>query len=404
MFNATAVFLLCAALSAGEGDDLRYSLSDASEEPTAEDLFVFQDVRPPAAPQMSTTATPSSRRATPSRNPYAQLARVPNMFGDSQSPPISLFMQSCDPNRPSTVVTQILTGGGSRYIPIGENNKPLPMDRMYFLFNGFNNVLTTTDVINNRTYDSDLQRYTFGFEKTFFEEQASLEIRFPLSSSLDMNLPNYSTSTGTVSNLTLVTKYLLSKTESTAIATGIGFGIPTGESFSGTSGLETFRLRNQALYLIPYIGLMHNFNENWFTTAYLQVEIGTNGDTFEVKNAGTLGKINAQTFGRLDLAVGRWLMRDMGYRFLDGIALVNEYHYVTSLNDGDVSLSNGQIGLCSVAVGATDNRVDYLNTTLGVHFQLTDLANLRVSGVFPMRTQPDRQFDSEVQVSFNRMF
>ena len=33
-------------------------------------------------------------------------------------------------------------------------------------------------------------------------ERDALEIRFPLSSSLDMNLPNYSTATGTVGNLT----------------------------------------------------------------------------------------------------------------------------------------------------------------------------------------------------------
>ena len=413
MTTVSAAFVLvCVAISANNGDGISYTLSEGPKE---SDLFVLQEQssgaapgaaanRPAAAPRPNDAAANNPRRPPAGGNPYARLARVPNMFGDSLPPTSNLFILSCDPNRPSSVVTEVLAGGGSRYIPIGENNKPLPMDRVYFLYNNFNNAVTTTNVVSGTAFDSNLQRYTMGYEKTFFDQQASLEIRFPLTSSIDTQFNNFNSSTGTVGNITLVSKWLLSKTESTAVATGLGLGLPTGSSFQGTSGSTNFQLTNQSVYLIPYIGVSHNLNENWFTTAYAQVEIAANGDPFKVEGAGTLGKLNAASFARFDVAMGRWLLRDMHYRYLNGVALVTEFHYITALNNGDVLSSNGMIGLCSVSLGATDNRVDYLNNTLGVHFQLTDLANLRVAGIFPMRKDPDRQFDSELQVSFNRMF
>jgi hypothetical protein len=45
-----------------------------------------------------------------------------------------------------------------------------------------------------------------------------------------------------------------------------------------------------------------------------------------------------------------------------------------------------------------------LNLTSGLQAQLGSASSLRVGAVVPLRDQPDRVFDSEVQVSFNRRF
>jgi hypothetical protein len=100
--------------------------------------------------------------------------------------------------------------------------------------------------------------------------------------------------------------------------------------------------------------------------------------------------------------MGRWLMKDLGYQYLDGIAAIGEFHYVTTLRDSDTVI--GGDGINSFALTNVDNRIDYLNCTVGMHAQLTQLSNLRVAGVFPMRNDPDRQFDSELQIAFNRNF
>ena len=92
----------------------------------------------------------------------------------------------------------------------------------------------------------------------------------------------------------------------------------------------------------------------------------------------------------------------MGYRYLRGIASVFELHYTSSLQDSDrIDFPNaGLIQTIQVA----GNRTDMLNLTSGLHFQLTPSANLRVGAVAPLKAEPDRAFDSEIYVSFNRFF
>lgn len=372
------------------------------QDPIEADFINFQ----PRGTLSTPTPRPSDLASTPRRTgtggSYARLARVPNMFGDSLPPTINAFICDCRAVPPNQVVTEFLTGGGSRYTPISENNRPLPTDRIFFVYNGFNNAVTTTSLTTGDTFDSDLQRYTMGFEKTFLDGWASIELRLPLLNSIDIQTPGNFSSSGNVGNLTLIYKQLLLQSEDTAVAAGLGLGLSTGDDLEGRSGNTNFTLGNQATYLLPYIGLMHTVGENVFLTAFSQIDIAASGDEFNVQGRGTLGKINAPTFARFDLGGGYWLIRDPGLRYVTGVALISEFHYLTTLSDADEIINDGVDN--DFALAGSDNRVDYLNFTLGVHWQITDLSNLRVSGVFPMRRDPDRQFDSELQVSFNRNF
>jgi hypothetical protein len=371
-------------------------------DPVEADFVNFQ----PRGGLSTPTPRPSDLASTPRRTgtggSYARLARVPNMFGDSLPPTINAFICDCKAVPPNQVVTEFLTGGGTRYTPISENNRPLPTDRIFFVYNGFNNAVTTTSLTTGDTFDSDLQRYTMGFEKTFLDGWASIELRLPLMNSIDIQTPGNFSSSGNVGNLTLIYKQLLLQSDDTAIATGLGLGLPTGDDLTGNSGGTDFTLENQATYLLPYLGLMHTVGENGFLTAFSQIDIAASGDEFNVEGRGTLGKLNAPTFARFDLGGGYWLARDTGLPYVTGLALISEFHYLTTLSDADEIINNGVDN--DFALAGSDNRVDYLNFTLGVHWQITDLANLRVSGVFPVRRDPDRQFDSELQMSYNRNF
>jgi hypothetical protein len=203
-----------------------------------------------------------------------------------------------------------------------------------------------------------------------------------------------------VGNLNLVLKHLIYQDEAFAVALGMGLGLPTGSDLTGTFGADSFRLTNDSVYLLPYLGGTYA-QDAYFITGYMQLDVAANGDELTISTLGSQGKLNAPTFARFDLSLGYWLIQDAAYRYLDGVALVTEFHYITTLTNADL-LQPNTFGPYSL--GYDENRVDFLNFTTGLHFQLTELANLRVGAVFPMKTDPDRQFDGEIQVSFNRNF
>ena len=74
----------------------------------------------------------------------------------------------------------VARAGGDRNFKLAENNSPFPTDRVYFNYNHFANPL-----IDTSGRSQDLDRYTFGLEKTFWNENASLELRMPLVGGLD---------------------------------------------------------------------------------------------------------------------------------------------------------------------------------------------------------------------------
>ena len=107
----------------------------------------------------------------------------------------------------------------------------------------------------------------------------------------------------------------------------------------------------------------------------------------------------------VDFSMGRWLYHDVESDGLQGIAALFELHYTTTIQNADVLGSGRDSLLGGMELGNLYNRLDVLNLTAGLQFQLTPLANLRVGGVVPLRSPiSDRQFDSEIQVSFNRFF
>ena len=347
--------------------------------------------------QTGTADTPPRSSTRPARSSardsYVRLARAPNMFGDSLRPTGSLVFRE-QTGQLGSNINLMLAGGGS--YNVAENNKALPMDRVYFQYNGFANALPS-----NPGGQTSLHMYSLGFEKTFFDGLWSVDLRMPFNSGFAFNSNSLSSDSGNVGNLSMFLKGLLYQDEGLAIASGLGIGLPTGSDSVTTTQFDQLTVQNQAIHLMPFLAFTAAPNEDWFFQAFTQIDFAASGNDV-VSSQGALGVYTEQNILHLDTTIGRWFAQNLGYRHLSGIAGVLELHYASSIQDSDsVPVSGGSL---LGEINVPDNRFDLLNLTSGLHFQLTPLSNLRVGAVVPLRASPDRVFDSEIQASFNRYF
>jgi hypothetical protein len=350
--------------------------------------------------QADTSSLSSQRDArTRARNSYVRLARAPHMFGDTLRPSATLSFPQKDPQGQTTPTVDLPLGGAGSY-NVADNNSAIPMDRVYFLYNGFFNAIDSS-VPGLGTQSTDLHMYRIGLEKTFLDGLWSLDLRMPFTSNYDLRTPLVSTDSGTIGNLSMFLKRLVFKNDDMAMASGLGIGLPTGNDVVVTTFTNRSTIHNDAVHLMPYVALMATPNDRWFIQSFAQIDFAASGNEV-VTPQGTAGVYTEQNLMHLDVGLGRWLGQPMGYRYLRGIASVFELHYTSTLQDSDQinSLNAGRIQTIQVP----GNHTDMLNLTSGLHFQLTPAANLRVGAVAPLRADPNRVFDSEIYVSFNRFF
>lgn len=387
--------------SAGDGDVL-----DVEE-------FVLQPAPAPArapagaGPERADPPRPA-RRST--RNDYVRISRVPNMFGDSLGVGGQLALTALDTSSFGNQAAIDLPFALGRSFKIGENTRPLPTDRVFFVYNGFQNAQESqvarflTAPITRR---GNIDMYTLGFEKTFGEEENSFEFRLPFVGYENIQDPSVTQFAYDVKNLGDVAvfyKRLLYRDETTAMTAGLGLGLPTSSDITGQINTQPFTLNTDAIHLMPFIGILTAPNDDWFFQSYLQLDFATTGNPIESESPFLPeGKLTEQNLFIVDFSAGRWLYREETGSGLRGIAALFELHYTTTLQDADI-VRSPLFSINAARFGNVGNRLDVLNATLGAHFQLTELSNLRVAGVVPLRGAFDQQFDAEIQVSFNRMF
>jgi hypothetical protein len=427
---AVAPFLIAAAcalcahaqdrLSAAKLDYWRglAASHDDSEEQFAEDEGVIQAAllnQPPALSQPAAPAQPAPRRGTVgARQSGVRLASVPNMFGDLAMTTATAFFFS---QREDSFVSSIdiPTSQSIRSAKIAENDTPIPVDRIFFNYNHFHNLFEvrelelfsgTPPIIRQEPLD----RFTVGFEKTFFDGLASVELRMPFNGTYDTQLENSGIDGGNVGNLAVVLKGLMYDDGMTAVGAGVALSTPTGSDTDVRFGGATLRFNNEALHVLPYIGFIHapgdpswGWNDGLFLTGFAQLDLAASGNTIdgipEFGDPFVLGTLTEQNLLYLDLGAGYWFFRDPYAPRWTGVALVGEFHYTTAIQDADL-VGNP----LTVAIGNPANRFDIVNGTLGLQFLMFEASSLRVAGVFPLGDEDHRFFDAEFQVQFNRRF
>ena len=303
-----------------------------------------------------------------------------------------------------TPVGQIPSAGGTQRVKICEDNSPIPVDRVFFDYNHFENAILSSGP-QPRSLDAD--RYTPGFEKTFWDGMASVQLRVPVAhtQNSDVFLDGTDPLDNEFGNMDVTLKFLLYRSDDFALAVGSAVNLPTAEGtrvFVTDNTAPTFTIADNAYHILPYVGALWTPDDRWFAQAFLQFDVAANGNQISQQGFGEIGSLRDQTLLYLDLSVGCWLYRDPSAAWVTGVAPVVEFHYTTTLQDAQ--FVQGQLP-DAFEFGNVANRLDIHNLTLGAQFLLGKQSTLHVAGVIPLDSLGyDRQFDGELLVQLDRFF
>jgi hypothetical protein len=448
----TAVLVLFGIASLARADKAQvYDLHDALAAtviPDSDD-YVAQagpsTKAPAVSPPTITPKTPSKPKPTPPKPPVSQPAEAPPRPAEGQPPqsnPVSSIFGGNAPPAEHLAGTPnmfgdffnnvggsvLLTTGyadlplaaGSRRVKIAENDNALIQDRVFFLYNHFEDALqmrsTPLYPLTPTERSFSVDRYTFGLEKSL-NCCWSIELRMPLAGQTEFQTPNFGISGGSTGNLAVIVKRSIYESDDTAVSVGMGIDTPTGSNVQGYASIISpkinyFTVHNDAVHLLPYIGFVRAPTRRFFYQGFAQVDVPTNGNRIDYQNtfgssiinSGTYGVLNEQNLLYLDLSGGCWLYRNQCARGLTGLASVLEFHYTTTLQDTDVIQRTAYPAPFLITFENFANRVDIVNLTVGLHAEFANHTLCRVGGVFPLSSGDNRSFNSEVQVQVERRF
>ena len=290
-------------------------------------------------------------------------------------------------------------GGGSvGSQKIAEGTSPEPRDRVYFFYDLFENVPLADGGVN-------VNRIAPGFEKTFFDRLMSIDIRIPMALTLDSNITTGSTqlSNGEFGNLTLNYKALLLRDNDMVYSAGLGISVPTADDVSVflPNGSQIVTIQNKAVHLQPFFGALWTPSGPWFSQAFLQVDVDTNGNPVAINSTGAsvtpAGRLQSPTFLFLSGGIGRWLVRNND-GWLTGVAVLSELHYNRTLQAADNVVQGPFL------VGGQIQAIQLTNLTLGTTLQINRQSYLTAAYVTPLGGGSDQQFDGQFRLLFSRRF
>jgi hypothetical protein len=304
------------------------------------------------------------------------------------------------------LVGQIPSAGGSGRAKISDDNSVFPEDRVFFFYNYFDNAIL---IPSPSEHTLDVNRFTPGFEKTFWDRQASVELRIPFANtqSSDVYLLGGKDQDTEFGNLELTLKFLLCKGDYFSAAAGVGFNVPTASDvrvFDGGLNSPIFTIANDAFHVQPYAGLLYTPNDRLFVQTFVEFDLDATANEVKRPGKGDVGNLYDQDLLLVDLQAGVWLWRNPQAQFVTGLAPTIEFHYTTTIQNASFITVPTPGG--PYVLGNTANRLDIRNLTLGVQILLGRSSTLNIAGVVPLDkpTSDNRQFDSEFFVQFNRFF
>ncbi len=291
---------------------------------------------------------------------------------------------------PDPVLVNLPAGGGAvRRVKIAENNSPIPRDRFIFNYSFFNDVFSGI---------GDVNRYSFGFEHTLLTESSSIEVLFPMASTLDVDqIAGGMRSTDTeFGDLTLVYKHLVWEREDFLISAGVGLTVPTGDDAAvyTTTGQQIIDLQHNSTHLLPFLAMLHTYDSGWYWQAFMQFDFDVNGNPLSADMNGTnlqpSGVLQDQSLLFVDLGLGYWLSNPN--EGTPAVAATAELHWASTLQDADT------VNAAGLNITSLVNRYDVVNLTLGASVLVNESFTVRPAMVIPLN---DDQFDYEAMVQMN---
>jgi hypothetical protein len=310
--------------------------------------------------------------------------------------------------------------GGDRRFKIGENQVPIPIDRVFFSYNHFHNAILVTDA-DGRTEEDNFHRFTFGIEKTLCGGAASIEFRAPFGHGLDSTQsgePGASLMGTELGNVVLVAKTYLLRSCCWALTGGVAVTFPTADDgrYLDDEGFLVAEIDNDSYHLQPFLGALWTPTDRLFFEAFAAADFDTNGydvsvsDAFFRNGRGAMeqvGTYNDQSLLILDAKVGYWFHchGHSCHHWITAIAPTVEVHYTSTMQDSDQIFVEGELFLSDPL-----NRWSNLNLTAGLQFLMGNDSILTVYGVAPLKDDEDdatgvsSNFEWELGAQYNCYF
>jgi len=296
-----------------------------------------------------------------------------------------------------------------------ENSSPIPRDRVYFNYSYFHNA-------NISSERADVNRFTPGFEKTFFDQWTSIEIRTPFAGTLS-NVQEVvgGGACGGVSeyrdvefgNMSVIFKSFLWQEETWGISGGMQVLLPTAQStfVRGTNQVgqpvQLVYVENQSVHTLPFIGSVWAPSERSFNQILIQMDIDSNGSPAYVNSnlqpgisgqqLTSAGRIVLPTFMYLSFSTGYWLYQSNGPG-LTGFSPVMELH----MNQGMYAFQPVKSG--GYTLGDDRGTISVLNGLVGCNFEWNKRSTVTFAYVTPFGGGFDRFFDGELRAFVNWRF
>jgi len=301
------------------------------------------------------------------------------------------------------VVALPSAGGTVGRIKMAEDNSPLPRDRFIFVYDNFDSVPFTNNGFT-------VNRYQFGFEKTFLDGRWSAEFRLPFASTMAASTVQGFESTGTeLGNVRLALKRILTQNQVFTTSSGVAVTLPTAAdqvAVSSLDGSELYRFKNQSVTIEPFIAALYTPNSRLFSQTWASINVDVSGGdlTWNQNVFGGEGKTHVWDLPILAVShqVGFWLVqKDTGW--LRGLAPFVELHwnYTIAQNELLKEVNKRSDGYGLTVQGIATNE---LNLTTGIMMMLGNNWNVGVGASAPLLQKPDRTFDAQVGVRANYLF
>lgn len=283
---------------------------------------------------------------------------------------------------------------------VSADSSPLPRDRVIFNYDFVSNARLTSDT-------PAMNRFVFGFEKTFLDGMASVEFRIPFASSVNSTSNDngsYSSGHGEFGNVFLVLKALLASSDSLVVSAGLGVSLPTADDVRLQLGKgDILRVRNDAVILTPFVAALWTPSDRLFAQTWIAWGVDANGNRVETnldgKGVTTKGRLYDPSTFQLDIQLGYWLIHPVeGSGVVRGFAPFLEWHFNQQLREQN-SVTDGAFTLTP-----TLGQLSEIDMSTGFASQLGDAGNLMLGVTFPLADQRNRFSDWQLGIRLNYLF
>lgn len=320
------------------------SAQPGQQSPTGDRAAQSPDSSAASAAQSSDASASSDALASAMGASAAVSSSAPNMLGD-----LFGFSQDSSFNiaRQRTITRT----------KVAENANVRPISRAFYNYHWFSNVFET---------NIDVHRHVPGFEQTFFDGLASVEVRTSINTLAGDRVPG---NDGTeVGNLVTTFKGIMYQSDPVTISGGLAIGFPIGPVADGAPG-------GNALFM-PFIGYQYApETTDFFVHGFSQIDIPTASED--------------QGMIHTDIGFGYWVRRNDPNNLVSSIAPTVEFHAYTPYGDAPTGSLTGLI------------YNDVLNMTLGTTFVI-GRATIALGLGVPLSSRTDYDVEGQIQFNFFR--